>query len=115
MTSLYKRDFEFTKYMFALRKAIPNFAGLFPEVDTYLNATYKVIPDQAKKNQLNSITAVALDDFDSIDVADVNQSDLVEVLGYNLYKKSSRPVNAQSVGIALRRANIYLVNSKSRL
>lgn len=93
---LYKRDFEFTKYMFALRKAIPNFAGLFPEVDTYLNATYKVIPDQAKKNQLNSITAVALDDFDSIDVADVNQSDLVEVLGYNLYKKSSRPVNAQS-------------------
>ena len=93
---LYKRDFEFIKYFFALRKAIPNFAGLFPEVDTYLNETYKAIPDQTKKNQLNSITAVALEDFDSIDVADVNQSDLVEVLGHNLYKKSSRPVNAQS-------------------
>ena len=93
---LYKRDFEFIKYLFALRKAIPNFANLFPEVDTYLNATYKAIPDQAKKNQLNNITSVALEDFDSIDVADINQSDLVEVLGYNLYKKSSRPVNAQS-------------------
>ncbi len=93
---LYKRDFEFIKYLFALRKAIPNFANLFPEVDTYLNATYKAITDQAKKNQLNNITSVALEDFDSIDVADINQSDLVEVLGYNLYKKSSRPVNAQS-------------------
>lgn len=93
---LYKRDFEFIKYLFALRKAIPNFANLFPEIDTYLNATYKAIPDQSKKNQLNNITSVALEDFDSIDVADINQSDLVEVLGYNLYKKSSRPVNAQS-------------------
>ncbi len=93
---LYKRDFEFIKYLFALRKAIPNFANLFPEVDIYLNATYKAITDQAKKNQLNNITSVALEDFDSIDVADINQSDLVEVLGYNLYKKSSRPVNAQS-------------------
>ena len=93
---LYKRDFEFIKYMFALRKAIPNFAGLFPEVDTYLNATYKAIPDQSKKNQLNSITPVALEEFDAINVTDVNQSDLVEILGYNLYKKSSQPVNAQS-------------------
>lgn len=93
---LYKRDFEFIKYLFALRKAIPNFANLFPEVDTYLNATYKAIPDQTKKNQLNNITSVALEDFAYIDVADINQRDLVEVLGYNLYKKSSRPVNAQS-------------------
>ncbi|MDE6021572.1 MAG: hypothetical protein K2H01_11330, partial [Ruminococcus sp.] len=93
---LYKRDFEFIKYMFALRKAIPNFAGLFPEVDTYLNASYKAIPDQSKKKQLNSLTTGALEEFDAINVTDVNQSDLVEVLGHNLYKKSSQPVNAQS-------------------
>ncbi len=37
---LYKRDFEFVKYLFALRKSIPNFAGLFPEVETYINNTY---------------------------------------------------------------------------
>lgn len=93
---LYKRDFEFIKYFFALRKAIPNFAGLFPEVDTYLNETYKAIEDQNKKNVLNGVSAILLEDFDSIDVKDVQQNDLVEVLGYTLYKKSHRPVSNSS-------------------
>lgn len=93
---LYKRDFEFIKYLFALRKSIQNFAGLFPEVDSYLTATYKAITDQAKKNELNSVTPVTLEDFDTIDVVDVQQNDLVEVLGYTLYKKANRPVTTAS-------------------
>lgn len=93
---LYKRDFEFIKYLFALRKSIPNFAGLFPEVEAYLNATYKAIEDQNKKNELNSVSAIALKDFDSIEVKDIQQNDLVEVLGYTLYKKAHRPVSTSS-------------------
>lgn len=93
---LYKRDFEFIKYLFALRKTIPNFAGLFPEVDTYLSETYKQIDDQNKKNELNNITSNALNDFDKISVKDVQQNDLVEVLGYDLYKKANRPVTSTS-------------------
>lgn len=93
---LYKRDFEFIKYLFALRKSIPNFAGLFPEVEAYLNATYKAIEDQNKKNELNSVSAIALEDFDSIEVKDIQQNDLVEVLGYTLYKKAHRPVSTSS-------------------
>lgn len=93
---LYKRDFEFIKYLFALRKSIQNFAGLFPEVDSYLTATYKAIKDQAKKNELNNVTPVTLHDFDTIDVVDVQQNDLVEVLGYTLYKKANRPVTTAS-------------------
>lgn len=93
---LYKRDFEFVKYLFALRKSIPNFAGLFPEVEAYLNATYKAIEDQNKKNELNSVSAIVLEDFDSIEVKDIQQNDLVEVLGYTLYKKAHRPVSTSS-------------------
>lgn len=93
---LYKRDFEFVKYLFALRKRIPNFSSLFPEVEAYLNATYKALGDQSKKNELNNVTAVVLEDFDTIEVKDIQQNDLVEVLGYNLYKKSHRPVSNSS-------------------
>lgn len=93
---LYKRDFEFIKYLFALRRSIPNFAGLFPEIEAYLNATYKAIEDQNKKNELNSVSAIALEDFDSIEVKDIQQNDLVEVLGYTLYKKAHRPVSTSS-------------------
>ena len=93
---LYKRDFEFVKYLFALRKSIPNFAGLFPEVDSYLNETFKALGDKRKKNELNNVTAVVLEDLDSIEVNDVQQNDLVEVLGYTLYKKSHRTVSTSS-------------------
>ena len=93
---LYKRDFEFIKYLFAFRKSISNFASLFPEVEAYLNATYKAIEDQNKKNELNRISNIVLEDFDTIVVKDNQQNDLVEVLGYTLYQKSHRPVSTCS-------------------
>lgn len=93
---LYKRDFEFIKYLFALRKSIPNFASLFPEVDDYLTKTFTAITDQSKKNELLSISANALDQLSTISVVDIQQNDLVEVLGYSLYKKTSRPVTTTS-------------------
>ena len=93
---LYKRDFEFVKYFFALRKSIQNFAGLFPEVDTYLTRTFTAINDTEKKNELLNITPTVLDQLSSISVVDIQQNDIVEVLGYTLYKKSSRPITSTS-------------------
>lgn len=93
---LYKRDFEFVKYLFALRKIIQNFAGLFPEVDAYLNATFRAIEDQNKKNELNGVSAAVLKDLDTIEVNDIQQNDQVEVLGFNLYKKSHGAVSSSS-------------------
>lgn len=93
---LYRRDFEFVKYLFALRQSIPNFAGLFPEIDTYLSETYKKITNQQEKNALNNITDTTLDDFDKITVNDIQQNDLVEVLGYPLYKKAHQPIKGIS-------------------
>lgn len=93
---LYKRDFEFVKYLFALRRNIRDFSGLFPEVDTYLSATYKAIEDSRRRSELNSITELTLEDFDPIDIKDVQQNDSVEVLGHTLYKKSHRPASTSS-------------------
>lgn len=93
---LYKRDFEFVKYLFALRKSIPDFAGLFPEIENYLSETYKRIPDQQQKNEINNIPANILDDYDEIMVKDIHQNDVVEVLGNKLYKKANRPITASS-------------------
>lgn len=93
---LYKRDFEFIKYLFALRANIHNFANLFPEVDDYLTKTFTAITDQCKKNELLNISATALDQFSTISVVNVQQNDFVEVLGNLLYKKSSRPVTTAS-------------------
>lgn len=103
---LHKRDFEFVKYLFSLRKSITNFAGLFPEFDAYLSETYKQIPDQTKKNELNNVSSKDLADFDEISVKDVQQNDLVEVLGYTLYKKTNRPVTTASDFIILTQKEI---------
>lgn len=86
---LYKRDFEFVKYLFVLRKSISNFAVLFPEVDTYLNETYTAMTDQNKRRELNGVTAADVNEYDTIDVRDAQQNDFVEVLDYKLYKKAN--------------------------
>ena len=54
--SLYQRDFEYVKMWFLLRKTIPNFAALFPELETYLNLTFKAIKDVQKKKELNDLS-----------------------------------------------------------
>lgn len=93
---LYKRDFEFVKYLFALRKSIPNFSGLFAEIDTYLTKTFSEIKNQEQKNELLNITSTALNQFSPISVVNIQQNDLVEVLGYTLYKKSNRSFSSVS-------------------
>lgn len=93
---LYKRDFEFIKYLFALRKSIPDFAGLFPEFDNYLSETFKQLSDPQKKIELNNVSASLFDDLNQISVKGIQQNDFVEVLGYYLYKKSDKPTTSSS-------------------
>ncbi len=85
---LYKRDFEFVKYLFALRKSIENFAELFPEFDNYLSKTFSEIKDNLKRQELLNISSIELEQYATISVEDVQQNDIVEVLGHTLYKKS---------------------------
>lgn len=84
---LYKRDFEYIKMWFALRKTIFNFSTLFPEIETYLNQTYRCILDSNKKNELQNLNSADLSQFGVIEVVGSQENNTVEVLGINLLKK----------------------------
>ena len=84
---LFKRDFDYIKAWWTLRKTIPFFSNLFPEIENYLNLTFKAITDQLVKNKLNEITPASAKDFSLIDVQSHQQSNQVEVLGTVLFKK----------------------------
>ena len=87
---LYKRDAAFIIYLFTLRKSIPGFANLFPEVNQYLDLTYNKIQDPNLKNDLRAVQPNDFQDAEEITVSDGQANNIVEVLGYSLYKKSSR-------------------------
>lgn len=93
---LYKRDFEYVKVWFLLRKTIPEFATLFPELDAYLTKTFSAITDIQKKHELNSLSATNTDEFSEIEVTVAHQSDFVEVLGNSLYRKKNKGNNVNS-------------------
>ena len=84
---LYRRDFDYIKAWWTLRKTIPYFSSLFPEIENYLNLTFKAITDQLIKNKLNEVTSATAKDFSLIDVQSHQQSNQVEVLGTALFKK----------------------------
>lgn len=93
---LYKRDFEYVKFWFVLRKTIANFAGLFPEVDDYLAQTLRQISDIKKKDILRNITVADTANYSTIEVKSQLKSDLVEVLGFDLYRSDKKANSASS-------------------
>lgn len=86
---LFKRDFDYIKAWWTIRKTTPNFSNLFPEIENYLNLTFKAITDIVLKNKLNEITSASAKDFSLIDVQSHQQSNQVEVLGTVLFKKKA--------------------------
>ena len=85
---LYKRDSEYIKFWFILRKSIPDFATRFPEVEEYLKLTMRAITDNTLKSQLRSISDADIRSLSEIEVKDERQNNTVEVLGYPLLKRS---------------------------
>lgn len=89
---LYDRDFHFIKSLFLFRYTVPNFARLFPEIDTYLSLTLKAIDNPNEKQELRNLSSASLKDYKPISVG----GNLVEVLGYNLLKKKLEVSTTQS-------------------
>lgn len=81
---LYKREFEYRKYIFSVSKYIPDFALLFPEVDRYMQMCYRKFSDR-EKHIIDDISADVMDEYDDITVA--GAADYVEILGFNLKKR----------------------------
>ncbi len=81
---LYKRDFEYVKAWWTLRKSIPNFSTLFPEIESYLTLTFRACTASIK-DRLSGVTPASINDFSPMDAG----HDQVEVLGTVLLKKKS--------------------------
>ena len=86
---LYKRDVDYIKAWWFLRKSISGFSLLFPEVESYLNLTFRAISDHSIKSQLTNVTSTSMADFSTIDVNSNQQTNQVEVLGNVLVKKKA--------------------------
>jgi hypothetical protein len=108
---LYQRDLEYQKYWYLLQRTIPNFAGLFREVDAYLNESFKSLP--ANEQQIiRNLVATDLQNFSDIPVGGAGNP--VEVLGNNLKKKKQNPMAIQNTsGFVI--ASPYQINGHSPL
>ena len=94
---LYDRDAEFVKCFWYLKKSIPNFATLFPELDSYLDRTYSAIGErndtlQKALNAISDDPATYRAKLSEITVTADNQNDTVEVIGLPLYKRAKQDV-----------------------
>ena len=85
---LYRRNFEFQKYLFALRLSNSQFGKEFPEVNDYLDLTYDCLSNQ-QKAEISQLTATSIDDYDPIIVGDKGQ-DYLEILGRPFHKKPNK-------------------------
>lgn len=95
---LYKRDKEYVKAWFVLSKSIPGFAGLFPEVYEYLQATLKML-DIDFRNELKGLTNSDPLAKSNIQVSVNHQTNIVEVLGYPILKKLNEPIKGSDFEI----------------
>lgn len=93
---LFKREFDYIKAWWTLRKNIPSFSILFPEIENYLNLTFKAISDPLIKKRLNDITSASSKDFSLIDIQSNQQNNQVEVLGHELFKRKEGIVDIEN-------------------
>ncbi|HAT62940.1 MAG: hypothetical protein LKF48_10540 [Prevotella sp.] len=90
---LFKRDFEYVKAWFVLRKAIPNFASRMPEVSKYLDNTLAKIADNDQRAELIRINGSETSQYGTINTTGNGQSFIVEVFGQAILGKVIKPVD----------------------
>ncbi|MGL2988265.1 hypothetical protein ACSVH5_11780 [Flavobacterium sp. RSSA_27] len=81
---LYKRNFEFQKYIYGLRLSNPNFNSDFKAVNDYLNLNYRQL-SQEEKNIINNLTEAEFEN--QYCLQQINEGNQVEILGMPLRKK----------------------------
>ncbi|KOS04805.1 hypothetical protein AM493_01160 [Flavobacterium akiainvivens] len=82
---LYKRDFYYQKFIYGLKKFIPDFSRKFRAVDNYLDASFEMLTAQQKEEINNYTTADFESDFEKLTAGSAGTP--VEILGYPLRKK----------------------------
>lgn len=84
---LYKRDFEFIKYLWAFKSNYSNFSVDFSCINEYLNLTYSRL-SLDKKNILDTIDANSINDYEVINIQDINNN--VEILKHSFHQRPVR-------------------------
>lgn len=107
---LYKRDFEYQKYIYGLQKFLPGFNRYFKAVDDYLGLNFRQLTDE----QRDSIRGIKQADFhgayDQLSVG--NDGNRVEILGYTLRKRVERPTNIEEQSGFVIDSNKYVSGVK---
>ena len=76
---LYKRDPSFVEYLFAQRAGVQGFAGLFPELDAYLNLTFTKLPQNSVIRQnIPKLTSTSIANY--VNLMDATGNNIVVVL-----------------------------------
>lgn len=83
---LYKRDDSYIKYWWSLKKSYPNFAAIFPEVNTYLDKCFEFFSASLKQDLQALSNDAYSQDYDDITVTPMAQN-YVMVLGQKLKRK----------------------------
>ena len=85
-TPLYKRDIEFQKFLYALRKNIglTTFAGLFPDVNTYMDLSYGFLSGEYQA-KIDALTEESVNDYEVLTDGGNNR---VDILGYPVRKRN---------------------------
>ncbi|MDR1848012.1 MAG: hypothetical protein LBR17_07870 [Bacteroidales bacterium] len=87
-TALFKRDFEFQKYLFAFRKAYSGFQRDFPELHNYLEINYRCLSD-AQKGEIDALTDKSINEYETIAVGEKGENTF-EILGRPFHKKPNK-------------------------
>lgn len=106
---LYKRDFEYIKYWWSLKHSRKDFSKVFPEVDLYLQNSFRYLTDQQREDLRNSVdTGYYTSNYDDIPVVATAQ-DYVTILGEKLRRK--RTITKIKSGFEMKTSN-YLKSNK---
>ena len=101
---LYKRDFEYIKYWWGIKKSRKDFARAFPEVDLYLEKCFKLLTDVQRNELRQNIVDETYyrSNYDDIPVVPTTQQ-YVMVLDEKLRRK--RTVTSISSGFEMKVSN----------
>lgn len=85
--ALYRRNFEYVKMLWILKCSIDAFANKLPEIEEYLNLTYRQLTDK-QKLELDNITnnsGGVINEFETITIG----NNEVNILGTPIYKRGN--------------------------
>lgn len=108
---LFHRSDDFIIYLFSLRKAMPNFSTLFPEIDKYIGQSYQFLDSDLKEKVGNLSTSHFNATYEDIKIGD-NENDFTEILGFPLRAKSADERKESEFEIASKKFKANNPNSK---